>query len=86
MQETIHLQHLLPKGGKTEADRKLYLMSPQAIDLVGEICQELLQAHKGEIPRAKPNGHKVEQLLPERYVFQWAATPDGRLACSTHPT
>ena len=79
VQETIHLQHLLPKGGKTEADRKLYLMSPQAIELVGEICQELLQAHRGEIPRAKPNGHKVEQLVPERYVFQWAATPDGRL-------
>jgi hypothetical protein len=81
----IHLQQLLPKGGKTEADRKLYLMSPQAVELVGEICQELLQAHGGIVPRVKPSGRKAEQLALERYVFQWAAQPDGRLGALYPP-
>ena len=76
---TIHLQHLLPKGKQTEAERQLFLLSPQSVALLGEICQELIAQH-GEIPVVSPNhrGSKYEQLKPERYLFQWGASPDSR--------
>jgi len=76
---TIHLQHLLPKGKRTEAERQLFLLSPQAVALLGEICQGLITQH-GEVPVVSPNhrGTKYEQLKPERYLFQWGASSDGR--------
>ncbi len=78
---TIHLQHLLPKGKRTEAERQLFLLSPQSVALLGEICQGLIEQH-GEVPVVAPNhrGTKYEQLKPERYLFQWGASDDGRKA------
>jgi hypothetical protein len=86
-ERVIHLQLLLPKGKQTEAERKLFLMSDGAYELLCEIAQELRMAHNGHIPVVHPNSNnsKSQDLSPERYLFQWDATPDGRLgAFSPH--
>ncbi len=78
-QHVIWLQHLLPKGRKTEAERQLFPICPQAYELLREIGSLLKEAY-GDIPAVSPHpaNKKAEDLLPERYLFQWAASPDGR--------
>jgi hypothetical protein len=78
-QRVIWLQHLLPKGRRTEAERQLFPISPQAYEFLREIGSLLKETH-GSIPTVHPHPEhtKAEDLLPERYLFQWAASPDGR--------
>jgi hypothetical protein len=80
-QRLIRLQLLLPKGKRTEEERKLFLISESAYALLREIAQLLRDAHHGHIPVVSPHAHntKAEDLKPERYLFQWAATDDGKL-------
>jgi hypothetical protein len=78
-QVKLHFQHLLPKGAKTEEERQLFPLSKEAMRLLGEI-KTLLETTHGEIPVVAPsrsNG-KYDDLKPERYLFQWDATPDGQ--------
>lgn len=78
-QVKIYLQHLLPKGAKSEEERQLFPLSQEAMRLLGEIKTMLEEAH-GEIPVVYPSrtNTKYEDLKPERYLFQWATTPDGQ--------
>lgn len=74
----MHLQLLLPKGKRTEEERKLFLISNGAYELLSEIAQRLRHAHNGRIPVVAPHlsNSKKEDLIPERYLFQWAASGD----------
>ena len=83
----MHLQLLLPKGKRTEEQRKLFLVSDGAYQLLCEIAQGLKNAHGGCIPVVHPNPQntKAEDLSPERYLFQWNASADGRVG-SLDPT
>lgn len=83
-QVKIHLQYLLPKGAKSEEERQLFPLSKECLRLMGEIKTMLEEAH-GEIPVVSPSrsNAKYEDLQPERYLFQWAAAPDGKHACIT---
>jgi hypothetical protein len=76
---TLHLQHLLPKGTRTDEERQYFLLSPHSVTLLGEILQLLLKEH-GQVPVVHPpaRGSKSEYLKPERYLFQWAASSDGQ--------
>jgi hypothetical protein len=76
---TLHLQHLLPKGARTDEERQYFLLSPYSVTLLGEILQLLISAH-GQVPVVHPpaRGSKSEYLQPERYLFQWAASSDGQ--------
>jgi len=76
----MHLQLLLPKGKRTEEQRKLFLVSEGAYQLLCEIAQGLKSAHNDRIPVVfpHPNNTKEEDLSPERYLFQWNARSDGR--------
>ncbi len=79
-QVNLHFQHLLPKGAKTEEERQLFPLSNEVLRLLGEI-KTLLEETHGEIPIVAParsNG-KREHLKPERYLFQWDASPDGKV-------
>lgn len=78
-QVKIHLQHLLPKGAKTEEERQLFPLSKECMRLLGEIKQMLEDTH-GCIPLVSPSrsSTKYEHLKPERYLFQWAAEPSGK--------
>jgi integrase len=75
----IYLQHLLPKGAKTEEERQLFPLSKECMRLLGEIKHVLEQTH-GSIPVVYPSqsSAKYEHLKPEQYLFQWGATPDGK--------
>ncbi len=75
----LHLQHLLPKGARTDEERQYFLLSPHSVTLLGEILQLLIKEH-GQVPVVHPpaRGSKSEYLQPERYLFQWAASPDGQ--------
>jgi hypothetical protein len=76
---TLHLQHLLPKGARTDEERQYFLLSPHSVTLLGEILQLLIKEH-GQVPIVHPpaRGSKSEYLKPERYLFQWAASADGQ--------
>jgi hypothetical protein len=76
----MRLQLLLPKGKRTEEQRKLFLVSDGAYQLRCEIAQGLKNAHGGRIPVAHPHptNTKAEDLYPERYLFQWDASSEGR--------
>lgn len=75
----VVLQHLLPKGGKSDQDRQLFLISEQALPLLREIIESLEDRH-GCVPIIQPTKNLMaEHLRPEPYIFQWAASPDGRL-------
>jgi hypothetical protein len=80
-ERVMHLQWLLPKGKRTEAERKLFPISNWSWELLCEIAMELKHAHQGRIPvvRPHPANTKAEDLSPERYLFQWNANPDGKL-------
>jgi len=70
----IYLQHLLPKGGKTEAERQLFLMSPEAVGLLKEIADGLAPT-PDQIPVVYPLlNNKAEHLRAEPYLFQWNST------------
>jgi len=74
----IVVQHLLPKGA-ARGERQLFPLSKGAVALLKEIHQHLTDAH-GAIPVVAP-GRQVAQrdeLERERYLFQWAASPDGQ--------
>lgn len=79
-QVKIHLQHLLPKGAKTDEERQLFPLSKEALRLMGEVKRMLEEAY-GEILIVHPtrSSAKYEDLKPERYFFQWDPSPDGRL-------
>ncbi len=78
-QVKIYLQHLLPKGAKTEEERQLFPLSKECMRLLGEIKQLLEEAH-GNIPVVRPSltSVKYEHLTPEQYLFQWGASSDGK--------
>ena len=79
-QVKLHFQHLLPKGAKTEEERQLFPLSKEALRLLGEI-KTLLEETYGDIPIVQParSNSKREHLKPERYLFQWDASPDGKI-------
>jgi hypothetical protein len=76
----MRLQWLLPKGKRTEEQRKLFLISDGAYQFLAEIAQELRKAHNDRIPavRIHPDNKKAGDLPTERYLFQWAASADGQ--------
>lgn len=76
---TLWLQHLLPKGKKTEEERQLFPISPQAYELLREIGS-FLKGYHGYIPtvHSHQDHKKLNDLTPERYLFQWYASSDGR--------
>ena len=78
-QVKLHFQHLLPKGAKTEEERQLFPLSKEAMRLLGEI-KTLLEETHGEVPIVAPahTNAKYEHLKPERYLFQWDPSPDGK--------
>src|SRR5260221_2781014 len=86
-ERVMHLQLLLSKGKHTEAERKLFPISEWSWDLLCEIGQKLKSAHQGHIPvvRPHPDNIKAEDLAPERYLFQWDASPNGRSG-TFHPS
>jgi hypothetical protein len=79
-ERVMRLQLLLPKGKHTEAERKLFPISEWSYELLCEIAVMLKNAHHGHIPVVRPHlkNSKVEDLSPERYLFQWDASPEGR--------
>jgi hypothetical protein len=77
-ERVIVMQHLLPKGAKTEQGRQLFPVSPWSLELLTEIGRRLRAVHAGIIPRVAPNGSLKEHLPAERYLFQWSASSDGR--------
>ncbi len=75
----ILVQHLLPKGSTRESDRQFFLISEMAGRLLTEIGQLLEATHEGSIPIVQPYASsKEEDLSPEPYLLQWAASDDGR--------
>jgi hypothetical protein len=54
---------------------------PMAVRHLKEIGESLRAAHGGIIPVVYPEPHvgKAEDLRPESYFFQWAASQDGRV-------
>jgi hypothetical protein len=77
----ILVQKLLPKGYFHESERQFFLISDMAVRLLKEIAELLQATHGGAIPVVHPSSHnnKAEDLFPEPYFFQWAASADGRL-------
>ncbi len=75
------VQKLLPKGYTHESERQFFLISDMAVRLLKEIAELLHATHGGTIPIVHPNthNHKAEDLLPEPYFFQWAASEDRRI-------
>lgn len=74
------VQKLLPKGYTQESERQLFLIGEMAGRHLREIGQLLESVHGGTIPVVEPTrSTKSEDLLPEPYLFQWGASPDGRL-------
>lgn len=75
----VWLQHLLPKGGRTEEERRHFPISPQSYELLREIGALLYEAH-GLLPVISPHQQnpKRRKLSAEAYLFQWQATFDGK--------
>lgn len=74
------VQKLLPKGCTQEHERQLFLVGEMAGRLLREIGQLLQSIHSGVIPVVHPTrSTKPEDLMPEPYLFQWTASPDGHL-------
>lgn len=74
------VQKLLPKGYTQESERQFFLISEMASRLLREIGQLLQATHGGIIPVVHPTrSTKEDDLHPEPYLFQWAASADGRL-------
>jgi len=75
------VQKLLPKGYTHESERQFFLVSEMAVRHLKEMAELLQAAHGGSIPVVHPHvtNTKAEDLGPESYFFQWAATQDGRL-------
>ncbi len=81
----ILVQKLLPKGYTHESERQFFLVSDMAVRHLKEIAELLQTAHGDSIPVVYPDPHgtKAEDLLPEPYFFQWAASQDGRIGSLT---
>lgn len=79
-ERVMHLQLLLPKGKRTEEERKLFPISDWSWQLLREMAEALRSAHQGHIPVVRPHkkNSKIEDLSPERYLFQWGASPNGK--------
>ncbi len=75
------VQKLLPKGYTHESERQFFLVSEIAVRHLKEIAELLQAAHGGGMPIVHPysRNEKAEELLPEPYFFQWAASRDGRI-------
>lgn len=74
----ILVQNLLPKGSRHESERQFFLIGDMAGRLLMEIGQLLEAAHSGSIPVVHPyRNNKAEDLYPEPYLFQWAASDNG---------
>jgi len=74
------VQKLLPKGCTQASERQLFLVGEVAGRLLREIGQLLQATHDGIIPVVHPTrSTKSEDLAPEPYLFQWAASTDGHL-------
>jgi hypothetical protein len=76
----ILVQKLLPKGSRHESERQFFLIGDMAARLLTEIGQLLEATYGGTIPVVHPSTNtKAEDLRPEPYLFQWDASPDGRV-------
>ena len=77
----ICVQKLLPKGYAHESERQFFLISGVAVRYLKEIGELLRAVHGGIIPvvHPEPSIGKAEDLVPEPYFFQWAASQDGRV-------
>lgn len=77
----ICVQKLLPKGYTHESERQFFLVSEMAVRHLKEIAEVLQTAHNRRIPVIHPDweNSKADELVPEPYFFQWAASQDGRL-------
>src|SRR5207253_9952225 len=77
----LFVQKLLPKGYTHESERQFFLVSEMAVRHLKEIAELLQTAHSGSIPIVHPHttNTKADDLGPEPYFFQWAASQDGRL-------
>jgi len=77
----LFVQKLLPKGYTHESERQFFLVSEMAVRHLKEIAELLQTAHSGSIPIVHPHATstKADDLGPEPYFFQWAASQDGRL-------
>ncbi len=74
------VQKLLPKGYTQESERQFFLVGEMASRLLREIGQLLEATHGCIIPVVHPTrSTKEDDLQPEPYLFQWAASRDGRL-------
>ena len=75
------VQKLLPKGYTQESERQFFLISDMAVRHLKEISEMLRAAHDGTIPVVHPQTYltKADDLVPEPYFFQWAASEDGRI-------
>jgi len=80
----VLVQWVLPKGGKVDADRRWKLVAPDLQPLLREIIELLTAHHGGTVPIIRPTGNNKEEfLVPEPYLFQWGASPDGRTGLLT---
>ncbi len=71
-------QHLLPKGANQESERQLFLVTPEAANLLEEIVTGL-EAEYGEVPLVETvNNTKAGDLAAARCIFQWATSDDGQ--------
>lgn len=76
----ILVQKLLPKGATQENERQIFLISDVAARLLREMGELLESEHGGTIPVVQPSPNsKAEDLQAEPYLFQWAASADGRV-------
>ncbi len=64
-------QLLLPDGAKGD-DRRLFTISPEAVQMLEEIERGLVETF-GEVPITAParQSPKSDRLRPARYLFQW---------------
>jgi hypothetical protein len=71
-------QHLLAKGSTEEAERQLFLVTPEVAELLEEIVAGL-EAEYGEVPLVETvNNARADDLPATRCIFQWAPSADGQ--------
>lgn len=67
-QVKIHLQHLLPKGAKTDEERQLFPLSKEALRLMGEV-KRMLEETYGEIREAIESLKSKKQAITAQTIY-----------------
>lgn len=76
----VLVQMVLTKRHREESERHPKLIGPDLQPLLREIVRLLERHHGGFIPVIQPTKNvKAEHLQPEPYIFQWSASPDGKM-------